>query len=488
MTAEKLFEGLKVESGIIKDLDITGIAYDSRKVEPGNIFVCIKGFASDGHRFIKSAADNGAACALVQKGENYETGLIPVVVCDDTRKALGKISANFFDRPSKKLEMFGVTGTNGKTTSTYLLTAILEASGISSGRIGTISYKAGDRVYESVNTTPESYELHKMFRQMVDAGDGACAMEVSSHALSMDRTGEITFDYSIFTNLTEDHLDFHKDFEDYYQAKKKLFYQTWGGSLINIDDSYGARMYEELKEDGVKALSFSTLHRDADYYAEVTQRTDTFSVMKVYYRGDYVAGFRIGIPGEFSVYNALGAFAAAYESGKDPEDIVKGLESVKGVPGRFELVPNDKGVVVIVDYAHTPDALIKVLDTANQFKKGRLITVFGCGGDRDSAKRPMMGQAAGERSEFCVVTSDNPRTEDPAAILKDIEVGIAKTDCPFEMIQDRRGGIKRALDLYREGDVVVVAGKGHEDYQIIGTTKHHFDDKEVIAEILNERN
>lgn len=487
MNIKELFAGIKAEYDLNENTDITGIAYDSRNVEKGNVFVCIKGFASDGHKYIKGAAERGAACALVQKGENYDDGIIPVIVCENTREALGKISANFFGKPADKLEIIGVTGTNGKTTTTYMLNSILEKSGKPCGLIGTISYKAGNAVKESTHTTPESYEIHKMFKEMTDCGDKACVMEVSSHALYMDRVDSIVFDYGIFTNLTEDHLDFHKDFEEYYQAKKKLFYKVWGAGLINIDDEYGERMYRELKEEGIRVYSYSVENPDADYFAEVTYKTDTHSVIKIYHDGNYTAGMRINIPGAFSVYNALAAFSAAYESGIDAGEITEGIESIKGVPGRFELVPNDKGVVVIVDYAHTPDALIKVLDTANEFKKARLICVFGCGGDRDRAKRPMMGRAAGERCEYCIVTSDNPRTEDPFAILDDIEAGISETECAYEMIEDRREAIKRAIDIYEPGDVIIVAGKGHEDYQIIGTEKIHFDDKEVIGEILSQK-
>jgi len=482
-----LFSGIKAEHSMDESFDITGIAYDSRNVEEGNIFVCIKGFASDGHKYIKGAAERGAVCALVQKGADYEEGIIPVAVCEDTRDALGKISANFFGKPADKLKIFGVTGTNGKTTTTYMINSILQTSGTPCGLIGTISYKAGNKVKESTHTTPESYEIHKMFKEMTDCGDRACSMEVSSHALYMGRVDNVVFDYGIFTNLTEDHLDFHKDFEEYYQAKKKLFYKVWGGGLINIDDEYGDRMYKELKEEGIRVYSYSVQDPEADYFAEVTYKADTHSVVKIYHEGTYAAGMRINIPGAFSVYNALAAFSAAYESGIDPQEAASGIESIKGVPGRFELVPNDKGVVVIVDYAHTPDALIKVLDTANEFKKARLISVFGCGGDRDKTKRPMMGRAAGERCDYCIVTSDNPRTEDPKMILDDIEAGIADTGCPYIMEVDRKEAIRKAIEIYEPGDVIIVAGKGHEDYQIIGTEKIHFDDKEVIQEILNEK-
>ncbi len=484
MKIKDLFKGIKYETVIDENTEISGIAYDSRKAGKDSIFVCIKGFSSDGHKYIKNAAEKGAVCALVQKGEKYDTDILPLIVCDDTRDALGKISANFFGNPADKLQIFGITGTNGKTTTTYLLSSILEESGRACGIIGTISYKAGNRVVESSHTTPESYEIQKMFGEMADAGDKACAMEVSSHALSMGRVDNVPFDYAIFSNLTEDHLDFHKDFEEYYQAKKRLFYKAWGGSLINIDDEYGERMYNELKEEGIKAFSYSTADRNADYFAEVTYSTDTHSVIKIFRKGSYVAGMKINIPGAFSVYNALSAFSAACESGIDPQIIAQGIESVKGVPGRFELVRNDKNVVAIVDYAHTPDALIKVLDTANGFKTGRLICVFGCGGDRDRAKRPMMGKAAGERCDYCVITSDNPRTEEPEGILDDIEKGISATKCPYDRITDRRKAIEKAIAEYKPGDVIIVAGKGHEDYQIIGTEKIHFDDKEVIKEIL----
>ncbi len=487
MIIKDLLKGLHVETTVDENLDIKGVAYDSRRVKEGDIFVCIKGFASDGHKYIKSAAENGAACALVQAGETYEEGILPLVICESTRVALGKVSATFFGHPEKQLDLFAVTGTNGKTTTTYMLEGILEKVGKSCGVIGTISYKAGKTIRDASNTTPESYELFRMFREMVDGGNKACAMEVSSHALAMDRVANIEFGYAIFTNLTEDHLDFHNDFEDYYQAKKKLFYQTWGGSFINIDDEYGARLFRELKEDRIKVFSCSAKDPEADFYAEVLQKADTFSDIKIHRHGKELAQYRIHIPGQFSVYNSLGAFAAAVTSGIDPKIAAEGLDGITGVPGRFELVKNDKDVVAIVDYAHTPDALIKVLDTANEFKKGRLICVFGCGGDRDRAKRPMMGQAAGERSEICIVTSDNPRTEDPQAILEDIIPGIEPTGCTYEVIADRREAIYRAIEIYQPGDVILVAGKGHEDYQIIGTTKHHFDDKEVISEALQDK-
>ncbi len=487
MIIKDLLRDVKAEYSIDENKDVTGIAYDSRKARPGDVFVCIRGFASDGHKYIKDAAEKGACCAIVQKGENYETGIIPLIVCDDSRAALGKISSNFFNNPATQLEIFGITGTNGKTTTTYMLNSILEKSGKPCGLIGTISYKAGNKVTESTHTTPESYEVQKMLREMVDAGDKACAMEVSSHALYMGRVDDVVFDYGIFSNLTEDHLDFHKDFEEYYQAKKKLFYKVFGAGLINIDDEYGNRMYKELKEEGIRVYSYSAADKNADYFAEVISKTDTYSDVKIFHEGNFVVGLRINIPGAFSVYNALSAFSAAYESGIEPQIIASGIEGIKGVPGRFELVPNDKGVVVIVDYAHTPDALIKVLDTANEFKKSRLICVFGCGGDRDRTKRPMMGEAAGQRCEYCIITSDNPRTEDPERILDDIEVGAKKTDCPYERIEDRKKAIERAIEIYQPGDVIIVAGKGHEDYQIIGTEKFHFDDKEVISEVLKTK-
>lgn len=466
--------------------EIPGIAYDSRKVKPGDLFVCIPGYTSDGHRYIADAVKKGASCVMVQTGCAYETPQVPVVQVKDTRDALSAMSEHLFHDPSRKLLIIGVTGTNGKTTITYMLERVLLTAGKSPGRIGTISYKAGSHVYEAVNTTPESYELSRMFRQMLDEGNDSCVMEVSSHSLAMHRVEHVEFDIGIFTNLTEDHLDFHPDFEAYFQAKKHLFSLVKKAGLINIDDPYGSRMYRELKEEGRRVFSCSAKDQQADYYARVLEKTDTYSEVCLYHQKQRLTEMRIPIPGSFSVYNGLCAFAAACEGGISPETVKAGIQSLPGVPGRFELVPNSRGVVVIVDYAHTPDALIKVLDTANEFKKGRLICVFGCGGDRDRKKRPMMGRAAGQRCDYAIITSDNPRTEDPEKIMKDVEEGITDTSCPYEMIQDRRQAIERAIGMYQKGDVILVAGKGHEDYQIIGTEKHHFDDKEVISQVLSQ--
>lgn len=485
MKGQFLFETL--EGSVPQEcmnLEITDVTHDSREVKSGSLFVCLVGYTSDGHQFIENAVEKGACGIVVQEGSEYKTPQVPVITVKDTRIALSVLSERFYGNPSSELLVVGVTGTNGKTTTTYMLQNIFEKAGQSCGLVGTIFYKAGDHRYEASNTTPESNLLSRMFRQMRDGGNVCCVMEVSSHSLAMHRVDSVDFDYGIFTNLTEDHLDFHPDFEDYFQAKKRLFAFAKKAALVNIDDPYGNRLYKELQEEGKRVLSLSAKDPSADYYAKVLKKTDTYSTVKIYKMGQHLLEMTIHIPGSFSVYNGLSAFAAAYEAGVSAEKVAAGIESLGGVPGRFELVPNEQGVIAIVDYAHTPDALINVLDTAKEFKKGKLYTVFGCGGDRDRTKRPLMGAASGERSDYCIITSDNPRTEDPFKILADVEEGMKRTDCPYEVIEDRKEAIRRALALYEPGDVLVVAGKGHEDYQIIGTVKHHFDDKEVIAEIL----
>ena len=487
MHLDKLLEGLEISiPDEYKQMNIQSVAYDSRKVKEGSLFICVTGFLTDGHKYVGEAEKQGAICILAQKEGKIGKTDLPVLYFEDTRIALSRISANYFGHPSRELRMIGITGTNGKTTVSYLLKSIFEEAGTSSGLIGTIAYQAGGEIIESVNTTPESYEVQKMLRNMADGGNLSCVMEVSSHALELHRVDDVDFDYGIFTNLTEDHLDFHPDFESYYQAKKKLFYLLKEKGLINIDDDFGKRMYEELKQEEKTVLSYSVLDMTADYYAKVMEESDRYSLLEIYKGEKFLAAFQMNTPGRFSIYNGLASFAAAFESGIEGKDIIKGIEAVKGVPGRFELVSNNRNMTIIVDYAHTPDALIKVLDAATEFKKGRLICVFGCGGDRDRAKRSMMGEAAGKRCDYCIITSDNPRTEDPKKILDEIETGIQKTTCVYNRIEDRRQAIEEALKCYQAGDVIIIAGKGHETYQIIGKTKQHFDDREVVSEFLEK--
>lgn len=483
--------GIKPKDGsstAAENTEITGISYNSLKTQPGDLFACIKGFSTDGHVYAANAEKAGAAAVLAQ--DNLDGVNIPVIYADDEnggRKALSAVSAAFFDRPSDDMNVFGVTGTNGKTTISYLLRAIVEASGHECGVLGTIAYVYGGKTFESVNTTPESYELQRMFHEMKDEyGIKYCAMEVSSHSLALCRSDDISFDYSVFTNLTPDHMDFHHDFEDYYAAKKKLFTQTKKISVINVDDKYGKRLYNELSAEGKNVVSCGVDDEDAYYRAYIISASAAGTDVEITVGGKKLGKMHINTPGRFSVSNALCAAAVTLESGISWDAVKAGIEQTRGVSGRFESVANSKGIPVIVDYAHTPDALEKVIKTAREFTTGRVITVFGCGGDRDATKRPLMGRSAGELSDFCVVTSDNPRTEDPDSIIEDIIPGIAPTECEYVVQPDRRRGIKKALMEWKPGDTVIIAGKGHEDYQIIGKIKTHFDDRETAMQIIEQ--
>ncbi len=465
-----------------KNVDVKGICYNTKTLAEGDIFVCLKGYSVDGHTFAQAAAAKGAVAILAE--HDIQDVEVPVIVCRDTRRALSKISANFFENPSKPIETFGVTGTNGKTSITYMIRKMLESAGHSCGVIGTISYEYADKIIPAPNTTPESYELQKICSEMIRLGIMNLAMEVSSHALAQGRVADVDFDYGIFTNLTPDHLDFHNTLEEYYLAKKQLFYMTNKMGIINIDDPYGKRLFDELKKDNRQCVSYSLENKAANYYAEVI-KTDAFgSVFNVVVDGTDKIEIISRIPGIFSVYNVLAACTACLVAGIESDKIAAGVLKLAGVPGRFETVLNNKNIIAIVDYAHTPDALENVLKTANSFKKGRLICVFGSGGDRDKTKRPLMGKAAGMQADYCILTSDNPRAEEPMAIIKDIELGTQETNCAYEIIENRYSAIKRAIDIYEENDVILVAGKGHEDYQIIGTEKIHFDDREALRELI----
>ncbi len=486
MKLEEMLKGVDVISIIGEpDTDIKGIAYDSRDIKKEDLFFCISGYKTDGHKFAYDAFNNGAAAFIVEneiQDEIYKKALVIKVA--DSRKALSRISANYFKHPSKRLNVFGVTGTNGKTTITYLIKQILEAANISCGLLGTISYKIGNNEYNSSNTTPESFELQKMFDNMHREKINACAMEVSSHSLALSRVEDIDFDYGIFTNLTPDHLDFHEDFDHYYLSKKKLFYKTRKANIINEDDKYGKKLAYELKNElNVPCFTFG-VQNDADYKAENISISEKSSSFELLFNRKILGFLSLPIPGMFSVYNALAAAGICLEAGIGFEEVKAGLQNIKGVPGRFQVVENKKDIIAIVDYAHTPDALEKVLSTANGFKKGRLICLFGCGGDRDRTKRPLMGKIAGELADYCIITSDNPRNEDPKQILKDTETGIIPTECPYEIVEDRFEAIKRTVEIYNKNDIIILAGKGHETYQVIGSHTIHFDDREAVLSII----
>lgn len=463
-----------------EDIDITGIAYDSRNVLRGNIFVCVKGFETDGHKFAKKAEENGAALIVAEDKVDVD---IPVWYVDNSRRALASLSAKFYDDPSKKFKLIGVTGTNGKTTTTYLIKSILEAAGKNVGIIGTNENIIGDKVLvtkSTTPTTPNSLELQQLFAEMVEGGAEYVVMEVSSHALELDRVYGCHFDVGIFTNLTQDHLDFHKTMENYLNAKAKLFDISTQG-VLNYDDA----SVRSIK-DG-KSCDFLTVGFDegCDLRAsdlKITARGDEFNVN---YNGKTYP-VKLQIPGKFSVYNAICAAGAAIKLGFNMEEIQRGLSEANGVLGRVEVVPTDTDYTVIIDYAHTPDGLENIIKSVKEFAKGRVITLFGCGGDRDATKRATMGEIAGRLSDYSIITSDNPRTEDPISIVAMIEQGMRDSGGEYTVIVDRRKAICYALDFAKADDVIILAGKGQETYQIIGKEKHDFDERTVVWNYLNK--
>lgn len=458
--------------------EISGIAYDSRRVKPGDLFVCIKGFKVDGHEFISQAIGQGAAAVIVEK--EVEDAKVPLIKVKNSRRALALISAAFFSNPSSKFKLIGVTGTNGKTTTTYLIKTILEQGGSKVGLIGTNQNMIGDKVLPAERTTPESLELQQLFSDMVKEKVDYVVMEVSSHSLELNRVDGCNFEIGIFTNITQDHLDFHVTMENYLKAKTTLFKRCKKG-IINVDDSSS----EYILNNGTCEMITFGIDKEADIHAkdiEISEKGVKFDV-DTPYGSKFI---ELGIPGRFSVYNALGSIGACLALGISLEQIQQGLKQAKGVPGRAQIVETGKDFTVLIDYAHTPDGLENILNTVNGFAKGRVVTLFGCGGDRDKTKRPIMGEIAGKLSDFCIITSDNPRTEDPLQILNHIEEGIKKTDCSYVVIENRFEAIKYALENAKKDDVIVLAGKGHETYQILKDRVIHFDEKEIVESILRE--
>src|SRR3954471_11842664 len=466
---------------------VSGIAYDSRAVAPGQVFVALKGQHADGTSFARQAIQRGAA-AIVSEQAAPDGVQLPWAIVEDARLELAVLAAVFYRDPSREMRVIGITGTNGKTTTAYLLAAIFDAAGIRCGILGTVGYRIGDEVREATRTTPEAPEVQALLREMVEHHCGACAMEVSSHALSLRRVDDITFAAAIFTNLTRDHLDFHADMDEYFRAKRRLFEMLPrdAPSLVNLDDPRGAA----LLAAGGRPLTYA-ITRPAD----VTPGPLSFSLAGLSFdvrtpRGTLqVTSKLVGRP---NVYNILAAVSAAAALDVPLDAIVRGLRALEGVPGRFQVVSEAKDeVTVVVDYAHTDDALRNLLDTARPLAHGRLITVFGCGGDRDRTKRPLMGAVAGRLSDLIVITSDNPRSEDPARIIEEIQRGITpdtrRERQSLLTIVDRRQAIARAVEIARAGDVVLVAGKGHEKYQVIGDHTLAFDDVAVAREALGRR-
>ncbi|MEW6275382.1 MAG: UDP-N-acetylmuramoyl-L-alanyl-D-glutamate--2,6-diaminopimelate ligase [Bacillota bacterium] len=465
------------------EVPVRGIAYDSRKTAPGDVFVAIEGFQTDGHYYVDQAVANGAAALVVRKPVAVPAS-VPLVQVPDTRLALALISARFYGYPGRRLKLIGVTGTNGKTTTTYLLKAIFQHAGARVGLIGTIANWIGECKLPVQHTTPESLDLQKLLAEMVSAGVDTVVMEVSSHALALHRVAGCPFDTGVFTNITRDHLDFHKDMDDYLAAKKILFQMAGKFAVINGDDPAAPELRRAARG---KVITYG-IRQAADVAAadvRVRPKGASFEVRTPW----GAAPVNLKLTGYFNVYNALAALAAGAAAGLPLAAMVKALEEVAGVPGRFELVDRGQDFTVVVDYAHTPDGLENILRTARQLPHVRLITVFGCGGDRDRGKRPRMGEIAARLSDLVVVTSDNPRTEDPSRIIADIEEGVRRARRPgdYVVLPDRRRAIAYAVNAAARGDIVIIAGKGHEDYQIIGTEKFPFDDREEAAKALAER-
>lgn len=468
---------------------ITGIHYDSRRVRPGFVFVCIRGFRQDGHSFVGDALERGAVAVVAEKRIDVPDG-VAWIQARDTRSALAAMAASFYGHPSRELFLCGVTGTNGKTTTTHLIEAVLRAKGEKTGLIGTVWNKIGDQKLPVTHTTPESLDLQSLLREMVDSGVRAVAMEVSSHGLVLQRVAGCEFDAAVFTNLTQDHLDFHRDMREYLEAKMLLFKNLGKRrtksrpfyAVVNADDPVAKEIIENTD---APVLTYG-IREKADLVAKDLQLSSKMSRFVLSYRGEESL-FTLLLPGAFNVYNSLAAIAVGLQEGLSLEAIREALREVRGVPGRFEVVDAGQDFTVIVDYAHTPDGLENLLRTARSIAEGRLITVFGCGGDRDPSKRPVMGKISGELSDYTVITSDNPRTEDPQRIIEQIVAGIKQVSgAKFAVEPDRKEAIRIALHRARRGDIVVIAGKGHEDYQIIGEKRYPFDDRKVAREIIEK--
>ena len=479
MKLRELMAGVEILSATADlDLEVPGVSHDSRTTRPGELFVAMRGFAADGHAFIGKAVERGAAAVVC---ETVPAEPVPYLQVRDARQTLAVLGANFFGHPAEHMTMIGVTGTNGKTTTTYLLKAILEqALGAKVGLIGTNQNLIGGEVIPTERTTPESWDLQALLARMRAAGCTHVVMEVSSHALVLDRVYGIPYAVGIFTNLTQDHLDFHKTMEAYCDAKALLF-RRCGTGVVNADDPWTPRL---LREAACELLTYGERAADADLRAEeISLAADHVAFTAV--TGPERVPVRVNIPGGFMVYNTLDVLGAALALGIPLEKSAAVLSSVPHVKGRVEVVPTPgKDYTVLIDYAHSPDGLENVLRSVKGFAKGRTVALFGCGGDRDRTKRPKMGKIAAELADFVVVTTDNPRTERPADIIADILPGLEGTSTPYTVVEDRVEAIRYCLDHAEPGDVIVLCGKGHETYQEVNHVKHHMDEREIVADYL----
>jgi UDP-N-acetylmuramoyl-L-alanyl-D-glutamate--2,6-diaminopimelate ligase len=462
----------------IKDMRIKRIEFDSRKVETDSLFVAIRGFTSDGHAYLSEAEKRGAVAVVVE--QKSDSIALPQIVVKDSRKELARMAANFYNPELSKMRLIAITGTNGKTTTSYLIRSVMESAGIKSGLVGTIAYDVAGQWIKAWNTTPESVDIFKMLYEMYNSGRKGCVLEVSSHALALNRVDFLNFEIGVFTNLTQDHLDFHKNFENYFNTKKKLFdhVNQGGRAVINQDDNYGRRLLKDVKQD---IFTFGT--------------TSTATVQAIEWEST-IDGLRLKIDtpvgqidinssliGQFNVENILASVAAGLALNFDINTIKKGVELIRMVPGRLETVRIDGSRTVVVDYSHTPDSLQKALKVLREITNNTLWVVFGCGGDRDTSKRPIMGKIAEDYADKLVLTSDNPRSEKPQSITEMIIQGIANVE-NIHIELNRRNAIQYALEHSEPGDTILIAGKGHEDYQEINGTKYPFDDRKVVEEIV----
>ena len=478
-------EGLKVKGNL--EIEIEGLESNSKNVKKGYLFVAIKGFSTDGHQYVESAIENGATAIMIEEGCDLKNLKIPeditVIMAKNTREGLAITASNFYGNPSRKFKLIGVTGTKGKTTTTFMIKEILEKAGKKVGLVGTIAtYINGKKIKDSDRTTPESLELQQLFSQMVEAGVEAVVMEVSSQSLKLHRVDGCEFDIVLFTNFSEDHISpkEHPDMEDYFQSKLKLFHMCKTG-IVNTDDLYGAKIPDLFPDNNITTYGI-------DNYANVLAKDITITNSYVDFKvkiTDRNERVKTGIPGRFSVYNSLAAICVAQKFGISPEVVKEALAQVR-VPGRSELVDNKKEIPIMIDYAHSPESLENILKAVKSYTRGKVISVFGCGGDRDSGKRPIMGEISGRIADYTFITSDNPRTEDPQKIVEQIEEGIKKTKGNYKVIVDRKEAIKEAIQMATKRDIVVLAGKGHEPYQEINGVKHSFDERIIVREIIEE--
>ena len=478
-------EGIKARGNL--DIDIKAIENNSKEVKEGYMFVAIKGFSTDGHQFVESAIKNGATCVMLEEGCDFKSLNIPenvtVLMVKDTRLALAICSSNFYGNPSAQLKLIGVTGTKGKTTTTFMIKDILEKAGKKVGLIGTIAtYINGKRMKDSDRTTPESLELQRTFRQMVDEGVEVVVMEVSSQSLKLHRVDGCQFDIVLFTNFSEDHISEkdHPDMQDYFNSKLKLFEMCKTG-IVNADDLHAAKIPRLFPESNIVTYGIDNF---ANMLAKDVTITNAYVDFKVRI-ADKNERVKTGIPGRFSVYNSLAAICVAQKFGVNPEIIKQALEEVR-VPGRSELVDNNLELTIMIDYAHSPESLQNILQAAKSYTRGRVISVFGCGGDRDSGKRPIMGEISGKIADYTIVTSDNPRTEDPLKIIEQIEEGVKKTKGKYEVVIDRTKAIEKAIKMANKKDIIILAGKGHEPYQEINGEKFDFDERVIVRDIIEK--